>query len=256
MDTHSFVLDKPITQRFDEYSRGEKAVFDKLFDHMELMISHINSKIPVGERPQYTVEILLIYNLTLFEASLEMLRDGYLGVSQSILRSAIENLIMSMYYFEFPEHERKYRDNTTSLWQSLKHKGYDQGWMDAALARVETEGKIFNIFASSSENSLSNLLTKNIMEEASKFLHQDFKFTESLVYGGSGKDKSIFVYGANLHGEEVLKNGFWKIIELLIINNIVFGAIFAQHIQKVDVELIRASIGSLNKWKKSYSGNI
>ncbi len=242
------------SDKFDQLFSSEIKLFSNLFEQLESFVSQISGKIKDTERPDYTVEILLVHNLSLFACAFNQLRSGYLGVSQATLRSIAENLTMSMYYWEFPEHEKKYRDNTRSLWNSIKQKGYAGEWMDLALARIDKEGKVFKILDESGERSWQKFISQNLMEEASSFLHQNFHFVEALVYQTTSNDgKNHFVYGPHWNNDEVMKNGLWKLIEALIFETIVFDTVFKKFINVNDRKLVGEAVDQLNEWKIEYN---
>lgn len=241
------------SNQFDRVFKAEIELYETLFAYLESFVRQINGKIKDTDRPRYTVEILLVYNLTLFASTFVELRNGYLGVSQSILRSITENLTMSMYYWDFPDHEKKYRDNTKGLWSAIKAKGYSEAWMDLALARIDREGNTFRISENKNGSTWQKLISRNLMDEASSFLHQNFEYIQSLVYEKTEDDVSKFIYGPHFNEDMVMKNGLWKILEALIFEIAIFDKIFGGFISNSNLKLVGDAVDKLNKWKMEYN---
>lgn len=242
-------------KNFDNAFRQEIDLISRLFIHFEGLILQINKKIKDTDYPDWTIEIFLGYNLTLLYSSYNNLRRGYLGVSQSLIRPTCENVALSMYFFEFPKDEKKYRKSRKSFYLKLKELGYDS-WIEGVLQRIDKEGAKFAKTDASKGQSWYKFLFTNLADEASNFLHSNPDYIFPVIFSKHGTEQDEYILGPNWHAEIIAKNALWKIIETTLFNTIIFDRVFKQHIQHNDFSLITEVVNKLNNWKKEYSEQI
>lgn len=241
-----------IKEKFLNLCSVEHGLLLKLLKHKERLVSQLSGKIKYTDRPDYSIELMLAYNLPLLNSSLDNLARGYLGASQITLRTVLENTCLSMYFFEFPKDEKKYRKNRKSFNCKLKALGYDT-WIEGWLNRVDKEGAKFSKLVGEN-NAWYKRIFKNLVEEASSFVHVDIDFIYSLVYMGGGKEKSNdYALGPNCPDDLLVKNALWKIIETCLYSCAVLDRVFKQHITTIDMPLYKDAIDQLNTWKKFYN---
>jgi len=221
---------------------------------MEDFIEQLNKNGQIKDDcfPYWTMEIFLVNNVTLLYSSFDRLRNGYLGISQSLLRPVVESISLSVYFFEFPKDEKKYRKNPKSFYTKLKALNYD-GWIEGVLQRIDNEGSKFAKCDLEKGQSWYNFLFKSLGEEACNFLHSNPIYIYSVVYSGQIDSKEQYAYGPNWPKDIVMKNALWKIIESLLLNLIVMDRIFDKYIVKNDINFIKEVVDKLNSWKKEYN---
>lgn len=241
-----------IKAKFFTLCPAEHDLLVKLLKHKESLIGQLSGKIKDTDSPDYSIELMLAYNLSPLNSSLDNLARGYLGTSQIILRTVLENTCLSMYFFEFPEDEKKYRKNRKSFNCKLRGLGYDT-WIEGWLNRVDKEGSKFSKLEGEN-NAWYKRIFKNIVEEASSFVHVDIDFICGLVYMGAGKEKSdAYALGPSWPDDLLVKNALWKIIETCLYSCAVLDRVFKQHIGTIDMPLYKDAIDQLNQWKKFYN---
>lgn len=235
---------------FTEKCEDEYRLLIKLLQHKEDLIKQLNNKIKDTENPYYSIELMLGYNLTLLNSSLINLIKGYLGSSQIMLRSVLENTCLSMYFYEFPKDEIKYRKNRKSFnckLKSLKYSSWVDGWLD----RIDKEGKIFSKIEGK-ENAWYNRIFINIIEEVNHFVHTDIDFIYGLIFMNSDTKKSNYALGPNWQDDLLMKNALWKIIESCLFSCAVLDRVFKKYITKIDMEFYKDVVTKLNNWKLYY----
>lgn len=248
------VQEKTIEDKFITLCSNEIDLLNKLLKHKEDLIVQLSEKIKDTDRPDYSIELMLAYNLALLNSSLNTLSCGYLGSSQIILRTVLENTCLSMYFFEFPKDEKKYRDNRKAFNCKLKALGYDT-WIEGWLNRIDKEGSKFSKLEGE-KDAWHKRIFKNLVEEASSFVHVDIDFIYSMVYMGDVQGKtSNYSLGPNLMDDLLVKNAIWKIIETCLYSCAVLDRVFKQHIKTIDMPLYKCAVDELNKWKKYYSSH-
>lgn len=223
----------------------------QLLKHKEGLIQQLSGKIKDTEYPDCSIELMLAYNLALFNSALNNLANGYLGVSQIILRTALENACLAMYFYEFPEDEKKYRKNRKSFNCKLKTLGYDS-WIEGWLKRIDKEGIKFSKLKGEIDAWYQRIFN-NMVKEASSFVHVDIDFIYSLVFIKSGKEKSQYALGPNWPGDLLVKNALWKIIEACLYDCAVLDRVFKKNITTIDIDLFEGAIDQLNHWKTFYN---
>lgn len=243
--------EKDINDKFFEICCKEHDLLVQLLKHKENLIQQLSGKIKDTDKPDYSIELMLAYNLALFNSALNNLANGYLGVSQIILRTALENSSLAMYFYEFPEDEKKYRKDKKSFNCKLKSLGYDL-WVEGWLKRVDKEGKKFSKLKSET-NAWYKRIFLNMVTETCSFVHTDIDFIYSLVFVGSGKEKSDYALGPNWCGDLLVKNALWKIIEACLYSCAILDRVFKKHITVIDMNLYTGVIDQLNSWKVYYN---
>lgn len=240
-----------INDKFFALCTKEHELFAKLLKHKENLIKQLSGKIKDTDKPDYSIELMLAYNLPLLNSAVENLANGYLGASQIILRTVLENTCLSMYFFEFPKDEKKYRKDRKSFNCKLQALGYDT-WIEGWLNRVDKEGKKFSKLKGESNAWYRRIFT-NLVSEASSFVHVDIDFIYGLVYMGTGEEKSDYALGPNWPDDLLVKNALWKIIETCLYSCAVLDRVFKKHITAIDMDLYKDAIDQLNIWKKYYN---
>jgi hypothetical protein len=241
-----------IRNKFFRSCGSEHNLLVKLLRHKESLIEQLSGKIKDTDKPDYSIELMLAYNLPLLNSATENLAKGYLGASQITLRTVLENTCLSMYFFEFPDDEKKYRKDRKSFNCKLRSLGYDT-WIEGWLKRVDKEGTKFSKLKGE-ENAWYKRIFKNLVEEASSFVHVDIDYIYNLVYLGKDNEKSDnYVLGPNWPSDLLVKNALWKIIETCLYSCAVLDRVFKKYITNIDMELYKHAIDELNKWKKFYS---
>lgn len=243
--------EKIINDKFFLLCSKEYNLLIKLLKHKENLIQQLSGKIKDTDYPDYSIELMLAYNLALFNSALNNLVNGYLGVSQIVLRTALENTCLAMYFYEFPKDEKKYRKNRKSFNCKLKDLGYDS-WIEGWLKRIDKEGTKFSKLKGE-DNAWYQRIFNNMVKEASSFVHVDIDFIYGLVFMISGKEKSQYALGPNYHDDLLVKNALWKIIEACLYSCAVLDRVFKKHIITIDMKMYRGAISQLNNWKSYYN---
>ena len=240
------------SQQFDKDATEEEELLSKLFNHLESLIIQLDGEIKDNQFPDWTIEITLAYNLTLLYNSFDRLRKGYLGISQSLLRPVIENIALSMYFFEFPDDEKKYKSDRKSFYMKLKSLGYVGTWIEPVLNRIDKEGSKFAKGDQKKGQSWYNFLFRNLAEEASNFLHTNPDYIYASLFKRGGEDLEEYALGPNYPRKDLAKAAIWKIIESTLLNTVVLDRCFKQLIKKNNPQLIGETVEKLNEWKKEY----
>ncbi|MBU4209978.1 hypothetical protein KKE47_04150 [Patescibacteria group bacterium] len=239
-----------INNKFFVLCAKEYELLVKLLQHKESLVMQLSGKIKDTDKPDYSIELMLAYNLPLLNGAVENLANGYLGVSQIILRTVLENTCLSMYFFEFPKDEKKYRKNRKSFNCKLNELGYDT-WIEGWLNRIDKEGEKFSKLKGE-DNAWYRRIFTNIVSEASSFVHVDIDFIYGLVYIDTGEEKSDYALGPNWSDDLLVKNALWKIIETCLYSCAVLDRVFKKYITVIDMALYKDAINQLNNWKKFY----
>lgn len=237
--------------RFDKNFLKESLLLSRLFKHMEELIKQVSGNIKGKEYPDWTIEIFLINNLTLLFNSFDRLHKGYVGISQALLRPVIESIALSMYFFEFPKDETKYRKKRKSFYAKLENIGYPN-WIEGVVQRIDKEGVKFAKGDPNKGQTWFNFLIRNLENEASNFLHANPDYILSVVFNSENETHQNYSYGPNWSGINVFKDALYHIIEATIFNIIVFDKCFNKHIKVNDIELMKEAINDLNDWKREY----
>ncbi|MFH1388729.1 MAG: hypothetical protein ABII16_01395 [Patescibacteria group bacterium] len=243
--------EKAINEKFFLLCREECKLLTRLLEHKENLIQQLGGKIKDTDTPDYSIELMLSYNLSLFNSSLTNLSNGYLGVSQIILRVALENTCLAMYFYEFPDDEKKYRKNRKSFSCKLKTLGYGY-WIEGWLKRIDKEGTKFTKLKGE-KGVWYQRIFNNMVEEANLFVHVDVDFIYSLVFMKSDKEKSQYALGPNWSSDLLVKNALWKIIEACLYDCAVLDRVFKKHLAIIDMNLFEKVCDLLNEWKKYYN---
>jgi hypothetical protein len=243
--------EKIINDKFFALCGEEYKLLIQLLKHKESLIQQLSGKIKDTDYPDYSIELLLVYNLSLFNSALTNLANGYLGVSQIVLRTTLENACLAMYFHEFPDDEKKYRRNRKSFNCKLKTLGYDS-WIEGWLNRIDKEGTKFSKLKDEKDAWYQRIFN-NLVKEASSFVHVDIDFIYSLVFMKSGKEKSQYALGPNWPDDLLVKNALWKIVETCLYDCAVLDRVFKKHIITIDMDLFKGAIDQLNKWKAYYN---
>jgi len=231
--------------------KTELELANSLLRHKESLIKQLNGKVNDTDSPNYSIELMLSHNLSLLNSSLINLSFGYLGPSQIVLRTVLENTCLSMYFFEFPEEEKRYRSNRKSFNCKLKGLGYET-WVEGWLKRIDNEGVKFIKFEGV-ESAWYQRIFINLVKEASSFVHVDLDYIYWLVYVDSDKNKSNYALGPNWPSNLLMKNSLWKIIEASLYSCAILVRVFEREITSIDSELYSKAVDELNKWKDAYS---
>ncbi len=238
-------------QKFDKYLFNEAVLLTKLLTHLESFVQQTSVKIKGKEYPDWTIELFLVNNLTVLYNSFDRLRKGYLGVSESLLRQVIESMSLSMYFYEFPNDEVKYRKDPKSFYAKLKSLGY-LGWIEGVLHRVDNEGKKFVKGNVNIGQTWYNFLFKNLGDEFSNFLHPNIDYILGVVFESEDVNKQLYNFGPHFTKVNVFKNAIWHIIECTNYNLIIYDKCFKKYIAINDFNLIKEAVDGLNRWKREY----
>lgn len=236
---------------FDKNLQMEIDLIFRLFEHSEALISQLNRKIKNTDFPDHTIEIFLASNHTAIYNSYDRLRKGYFGLAMEGLRPPIEKIALAMYFFEFPEEEKKYKKNRLSIYEKLKKLGY-KSWIDGVMQRIDNEGTKFTKLDASKGQSWYKYLVEILGEESSNFLHANPEYILPVLYAETKSGIDTYVIGPNWVGVDLVKNAFWKITETLLINTMVLDRCFKQYIALNDIVLIRETVEKLNLWQKEW----
>lgn len=233
---------------FEKKFFEEEQICSELFTHFETLVSQTNRNIPQDKYPDTTIEVLLVYNLTLLYYSLNTLKKGYFGIALAILRIVIEHISLSIYFYEFPDDEKLYRKNTKRFYNRITGKGYSR-WIEGVLERVDKEGD--KLVSSSKKDVSWKQLLMEMANDSSLFIHANPDVVTAVVLAYTKEDVNYYCLGPNHVGDDYVKNACWKIIQAMIINTVVFDTIFSNLIPQNDAQLIKTSVNKLNKYKSS-----
>ena len=235
------------SKSFNSYFPEEINTYKELGGLYLKLFNQINNK--VFDYPQDTIRLLLGYNALLISRSFWELKEGYVGVSMLILRSALENLVHSMYFLEYPETEKEIRERHENNFiniRDLRPKKYRNGWqVEGELKRIDEEGTIFP------KNGWYQKIYKNIIEELNFFVHTNPDYIYTTIYQQNGEDITLQL-GPNYKEERFIKNAFQKIIEVQEYTIGILDKTFKEDIQDNSPQILKAAIKKTNKWKLDY----
>lgn len=265
MDKYNFdENENSIRQKFRSLFALDIEILSELFKHLESLIVQLNKKINSSDTVNHAIELLLANNLTLLYNSYNRLENGYLGISQALLRPALEGISLSMYFHEFPKDVALYQEDPKKLYKKitkLKYKVVNEGqdvehnyspWIEGILQRVDKEGTKFTQREDMKGETWYIFIFKNLVDEASMFLHANPDSIYGVVYSGEFEGVLQYRFGPNWIDDMLMQNALWKIIETTLFNTIVLDRAFKQHMTNSNFDLIKETTDSLNLWKKNY----
>lgn len=227
--------EKSIRAEFEKKFVKEIEIIDKLFEKNRDFFL----KLKKGARQVhvYIIEVLLGSSLIIFYRSYRELSIGYLKPSIALMRVALENLIFSMYYLEFPE-DIKYKAKTRSLSSKLSKIGYQkQTLIENMLERIDAEGKILKTKIKNEKDEdwlWYKILYENLVDMTNNFVHANFTFIHnSLKSQNRSKDgNTILVLGP--HDVDIepdaMKNTLKQILLVLMFQTLIFQIALEEHI--------------------------
>ena len=222
-------------------------ILDQLFLFTEVALGELNHKIKNTEFPDYSIELYLGFTYNLLTTSYSLLRCGYMAAAQIIMRSALEYISLCMYFFEFPEDEKIYRNSHKRFNLKLEAKKYPR-WVQGYLRRIDTEGRVFKDIGNL---NWEKLIFINLIEEASKFTHPnlDFVFTSIFLQSDLESKKDYFSLGPKGNDDYNTRNTYWRIVESSIYLHLVLKTVFKRYMVTRSSEVFTKAIHALNDAK-------
>ena len=202
-------------------------------------------------------DILLILNqsFSYLQISYELIKQQQLQASQILLRSSIEYMVYSMYFYEFPDEFKIFLKSPEKYANSIKNKyKFEEGWIASLIDKIELDGKKFNIFENKEERSWRIFLYEGIAKEASKFVHLDMEYLRTLTFDSKAKG---FVFGYKEIDNNIFSNALSRIFELTLFEVVILTQLFDQiDVSEFDVKEINNGRVELNRWKAEHKQTI
>jgi len=198
---------------------------------------------------RWVVMLFLGQNLNLLHNALNLALRGYAPEVMILIRAALERVVLSMFFIEFPEEEESYRTEGYRIFYQ-KHPG----WIEGLLTCIDKEGCVFKV------DSTPNYWTKSIytylMEEANKFSHP----SEGYVYGAMAKQ--IWSSGGGVRplvmGPQRLDQYTTKLLVMKIVQSLLWSLLVLQKGLELgllirEIELIGKSVKFVKETQAEYA---
>lgn len=188
MDSYFAEQEKLVQAELDKNHKQDFELLESLLGVVEACMDAI-TKVKIGQHPEHEVLLLLGQNLTLLSSSAHLVHRGYAREPMILLRSVAEQLILAIYFREFPETEEEYRTkNYRNFFRDHK--------IEKMMKRVQKEGKRFKKVGQDDKNYLHQRLFKELYEEASYFSHSNPGIINGVMFD---EDTEKYTKGPKLH---------------------------------------------------------
>jgi len=162
MQSLFFQEEEYVSKDFDlKHESGSKLLINLMEKTEELIKS---SGFRHDQYPEYSIILHALHTLMALNNSLILLSKGYMGDCEAVHKRAVEFVLRAIYFREFPEEERKWRENTGKLpnRQSM-----------ASILDDRHEQK--SIFPTDSETFWRDFVYDTIYKSINEWAHGDFK---------------------------------------------------------------------------------
>lgn len=95
-----------------KYEKGLK-LLRRFFDLIEELIK--SSGFRNDQYPEYSIILHALHSLMALNNSLVLLSNGYMGDCEAVHKRAVEFFLRAMYFREYPDEEKKWRENKGKL---------------------------------------------------------------------------------------------------------------------------------------------
>jgi hypothetical protein len=95
-----------------KYEKGLK-LLGRFFDLIEELIKSSGSR--NDQYPEYSIILHALHSLMALNNSLVLLSNGYMGDCEAVHKRAVEFFLRAMYFREYPDEEKKWRENKGKL---------------------------------------------------------------------------------------------------------------------------------------------
>lgn len=193
---------------------GQQAALLHLFD--EYLESSAGGGVRVDSH-EHTTLCLMAQNLLLLNNIYQLFTQGYLRSPAILLRTVAEQLILSMFFCEFPEKDKEYREKPH---QDFFHENR----IEKMLKQIDESGKIFKVANFRKFKFWNRHIYQNLYEEMSELSHINLNIIESLMLDKTTKKyyKQPWVY----EDDGVLRIMLRKIMTSTIFSILILDKVF------------------------------
>lgn len=189
MDSFFDKEEEYVSKDFDlKYETGSR-LLRRLLKLIEELIR--SSGFRNDQYPEYSIALHVVHSLMALNNSLQLLRKGYMGDCEAVHKRAVEFFLRAVYFREFPEEERKWREEKPI---SDRRK---------MAMRLDERHKSKVIFPTDSSTFFNKFLYDAIYSTVNEWAHGDFKrmYQEAAIENGSTYYASKLYMGPKLDEE-------------------------------------------------------
>lgn len=207
-----------------------------LFEVINSYLNKVNGKIINNQYPEHTILNLSAQNLQLINSAYILFTQGYLRSPAILLRTVSEQLILCMFFKEFREKEKEYREKHYSIF-------FHDNKIDKMLSMIDKSGKVFKVPRFTTFNYLNRMIYKNLFEELSYFVHTDINIINNIMY-----DESVGKYhkSPRLQDEEILKSILAKLYMCALYTILIIDKTFEPEQDEKEIRIITKATKIIN----------
>lgn len=200
-----------------------------LLDVLNSYLNKVNGTIRNDQYPQHTILNFSAQNLQLVNNAYILFTQGYLRSPAILLRAVSEQLILSMFFLEYPEKENEYR--TTPYMDFFK-----ENRIEKMLSQIDREGKIFKKDNFAEYNYWNRAIYRNFFEQLSNFVHSNPDVIDNLMY-----DETAGKYhkGPKIQNIDILKYFMRMLYESILFTILILDKAFEPKQEKKEMEIIK-----------------
>lgn len=206
----------------------EISYFLLLLEVLDSYLNKVNGKIRNDQFPEHTILNFSAQNLQLINNAFILFTQGYLRSPSILLRTVSEQLILSMFFKEFPNKEQEYKN--TSYRDFFK-----ENRIEKMLSKIDREGKIFKVKKFTKYNYWNKTIYKNFFEELSYFVHSNPNVINNLMYD---ETNGKYHKGPKLQDKDILKALLRKLFESTLYTILILDKTFEPNQTKEEIERI------------------
>lgn len=207
-----------------------------LFDVLNSYLNKINGKIRIDQHPEHTILNFSAQNLQLANNAFILFTQGYLRSPATLLRTVSEQLILSMFFKEYPDKEIEYRETHYSEF-------FKNNRLEKMLSKIDREGTVFRIANFTEFNYWNKVIYKGLFEELSYFSHSNPNVINNIMY-----DEAVGKYhkAPKLQEEKILKNILRKLYESTLFTILIIDKTFEPEQTDDEIEKIKKAVEIIN----------
>lgn len=168
-----------------------------------------------------------------------MFTKGYIRSPAILLRTVSEQLILCMFFKEYPEKEREYRNSHYSIF-------FKNNRIEKMLKTIDRKGKVFRVNEFTKFNYWNKMIYKTLFEELSHFVHTNIDLINNIMY-----DETIQKYHKTpkVQNKKTLKSLLSKLYVSTVYSIFILDKSFEPEQDRGEIEAISKAtkiINSLN----------